>query len=511
MALASFLVTAQTITGAHSNYRCLITAQNFLNANANALDGTTFVDGGGNLIVYTDATKTTRVPIEVVRFVTGGAPEVEIWALSPTMQSSATFHIEADDTQVTQPPVTDPFGRNAVWPNRTFVTHQEQVDVIDSSGNRANGTASANVVNVAGKYGRANRFNDLDTNISIPGVLDIIGDFTQSIWINTNNINTSFQGALGDWGASGSERDSYMGVTNGGDFNWDGFNTAANRRAGVVANEWQLWSVSRTGSTVGIYKNGVLQGATFTDAGDSSTGNANIYIGALGDGSSNFFSGDIGKIEVSNDYSSPDRLLVDFQNQDSPETFWTSSNWTTDGGTGIGVTITETLSTYLDQVSTDISVNVNVAVTESLGAYEDSSIVTAIDDVNVTSVVTESLSSYQDLSAADVSINVNANVTESLPSFADSINTNIQQQAELVVTELLSFFSDSSDADILRSVEVAVTETLSSYSDSAAAGLPIRISNKNAIRVSRQNKTVNVASKTVKISVKRNSRITRVR
>jgi len=97
MAYAGFLRVLPTPTATLSGFVCLLNAGWFTQADASALDGTTFINGGGSLRIYTDATKTTQLPLEVVTFVTGITPEVQAWVRIPTYTGAATtVWVESD-------------------------------------------------------------------------------------------------------------------------------------------------------------------------------------------------------------------------------------------------------------------------------------------------------------------------------------------------------------------------------------------------------------------------------
>ena len=59
-------------------------------------------NGGGDMQVFSDTAATTRLPIEVVSFVTGGIPEAQVWVRTPSYTSGDTITIGRDDTQTIQ-------------------------------------------------------------------------------------------------------------------------------------------------------------------------------------------------------------------------------------------------------------------------------------------------------------------------------------------------------------------------------------------------------------------------
>ena len=108
-----FLITAPTVTGSHTDFSALLVTGSFP---LEAIDGgiKSFPNGGGSLQAYTDKTLTTQLPISVIRFVTGASPDIQVRVLEPQLITGRQIYIRDDEAQLTQPPATAPFGRNAV-------------------------------------------------------------------------------------------------------------------------------------------------------------------------------------------------------------------------------------------------------------------------------------------------------------------------------------------------------------------------------------------------------------
>ena len=65
-----FTATAGTITGTHSGFVGLFVTANFPTGSLSGANA--ILNGGGNLRAYTDSTKSTALPLEIVTLVTGG-------------------------------------------------------------------------------------------------------------------------------------------------------------------------------------------------------------------------------------------------------------------------------------------------------------------------------------------------------------------------------------------------------------------------------------------------------
>tara|TARA_R110000782_G_scaffold221866_1_gene308997 strand:+ start:670 stop:1749 length:1080 start_codon:yes stop_codon:yes gene_type:complete len=82
-----------------------------------AIDGgaTSVLNGGGNLKAYTDSTKTTQLPVHVIKFVTGVTPDILWRTRLPSVAVGSTIYVEADEVQTTQPAASAVYGSQAVW------------------------------------------------------------------------------------------------------------------------------------------------------------------------------------------------------------------------------------------------------------------------------------------------------------------------------------------------------------------------------------------------------------
>jgi len=293
-----------------------------------------FANGGGDMQAFSsaglpDEQPTGRLPLDIVTFVTGGSPSAEVWLLKDTYTAGDKITLGKDDTQTVQPAVAAPFGRNAVYVNEINRMHMESVTPIDSSGNQNSIIANA-VTSETGNIGNALRFNGSSSDIDLGDSILPVGDFTQSVWINPDDLS-GFQGIIGNW-VSPEDGRSYLGL-NGTSYNWDGYATSSNGRGTATALVWQMLTVTRTGNTVRILKNGVQQGNTITDSGAPNILH-NTFIGALGAGTSNFYDGLIGDNFLSDTYRDNNYMLDLFLNQSDPDNFGTSSEYieVTSGG-----------------------------------------------------------------------------------------------------------------------------------------------------------------------------------
>ena len=312
-----------------------------------AIDGglTSILNGGGNLRCYLDGTKSIQLPVEVVDFVTGVAPQIIIWGLSPLIVDLATVYIEADTVATAQPAVSAPFGRNSVWANYFYSTHD---GVTDSTGNHAisqvgGPTAGVNpwggesVLLASGQYGRAaiSSTNNDDT-------------LAFSFWQKPAGAGN--RSALGVFSSSANA--DYM--SNQG--NLAGFNYFHRRRGNnptsrpfsttsSVIGQWsKVDSVNRSNSLRSIYFNGGGRVDNTVSVSSSVSLNRLTY-GRVDDGTpSGSFVGELAELRVIKASPTNEVISTEWENQSDPASFWTTSAWEDQEGGGT-ITITESVST----------------------------------------------------------------------------------------------------------------------------------------------------------------------
>ena len=336
MAYAGFLRTLPTPTATLSGFVCLLNAGWFTQADANALDGTTFINGGGSLRIYTDATKATQLPLEVVTFVTGGTPEVQAWVRIPTYTGSATtVWVESDAVAIAQPAIGDIYGRNAVWSDYALGLHLESASgTLDSSGN-ATMTDFGTPSSVVGKIVDGVSLTAAGYNTTDVAQFNFTNGYKLSFWANISNLG-NFANLIGMSNNLRIGRNS-TGTTGllyhaGGANFITGYETAFT--IGVLKKYDLVWDES-DGSFV-IYADGLLTSATATTLTVPTT-SATCTI-MYRSGTQYVTAPIIDEYTFRNGKVSSDFITSEYDNQSSPSTFGTSSGWTTGGGGGVTVT-----------------------------------------------------------------------------------------------------------------------------------------------------------------------------
>ncbi len=340
MAYAGFLRTLPAPASTLGGFVCLLDTTWFTQADSNALDGTTFINGGGSLRLYTDATKATQLPVDVVSFVTGGTPEVKVFTRLPSYASGETIWIESDATATSQPVATSTYGSESVWQDYDMFTLD---GVTDRSGNKTftstdmATTASDSPIggNVADFNGTSSWFGHTQTGTSTD-----TSPFTIKAWIKpvsaTNQAGIAIAEAfLRNYGY-GLRTDSKIRgeiFYSGSSRNVDSTNTR-------TANAWNYTAYTYEGNTQqNVYLNGVY--STGTSNGRHFRRDVDLRWGKRADYSNSnirgWFDGEMSGMGVlkSNNELIQDDFDSEYANQNSPSTFGSSSGWTTGGGGGV--------------------------------------------------------------------------------------------------------------------------------------------------------------------------------
>lgn len=194
-------IPAAQISGNNSNFPVLLIDVNFP---AEMLDSgvNSALNGGGDVCFSEDSAGVTQLACEVVSLVTGAVPSAEIWVKLPTINTGAakTLYVWYKKSGETQPLVTDPMGRNAVWFDYKGVWHLNDTSWTDSSGNgndlTLTGTGSITADGVL-----LGASSDLRT--SNTASLTGLSTLQLSTWIKPNNTAGGLFGAVNGENGSG--------------------------------------------------------------------------------------------------------------------------------------------------------------------------------------------------------------------------------------------------------------------------------------------------------------------
>jgi hypothetical protein len=339
-----FTRTLPTITGSHTDLPVLLVAGSFP---ATAIDGgsNSIDNGGGNLRAYTDDTKATQLSIEIVSFVTGGVPNIQVWVKIPSAITGSTIYLEADGVATSQPAFTASFGRNSVWSDYEAVIHANETGTdgvfVDSTGKGHDTTlttgATLPTVTTSHPFGGA--WPDMDTSqamtLTDSGPMLNFSDLTLSFWAN-------FDSSVNSRGAFGSRY-------SGGDTNWVQMQTS--RKASIKQGSGEDGAGDSAAHSLGVnhyvvaafddvslvaYTDAIVTGSDisiFNLGGVNTPTNRPYRIGTYhANAAGARLDGRIGVLKAKRSKSTADLITTEYANQSDPDNWGTSSAWVDTGG-----------------------------------------------------------------------------------------------------------------------------------------------------------------------------------
>ncbi len=332
------------ISGSNVNFPVLLTQDNFP---TEMMDGGTnsAINGGGDVRFSEDAAGTVQLPCEVVSFVTGGTPSAEIHVKLPSMNTGAdkVFYVWYKKTGEVQPLVTDPYGRNAVWTDYAFVSHDG--GVTESATGAAMVDDGSGIV-AAGPWG-GSALTAPRQRVSDASAGDLTTAFTLQSWINGTGDGTYL-----------SRRDASTRQFQSGYFSGTIFlNTTGVDTVPLIYKPVAGWEkidiVINTPADVDFYANGVFEGNS-NRISITSQSTIPLRIGYRGNGGLGTvgwpYAGLIGECRMASGVLSSDWLTTEHNNQSSPATFATAG--TPEAVGGISLTINDAITGHMaDQVA----------------------------------------------------------------------------------------------------------------------------------------------------------------
>ena len=340
-------LTLPTITGSHTDFPVLLKEADFPTG---AKDGgaNSIANGGGDLVAYTSSAKTTQLPIEVVTFVAGGTPDIEVYVKIPTAATSNTIFIEADAVQTSQPAVTATYGRNAVWADYESVVHFTESgsgtsgEFADSSGNNVTGVVDAGVATQlstdmpwAGNWQSIDGSTDYIKLENSENLLDSSDLTVQMIWRHTHSLSGYNIGVIGNY--HNTQSNNYIQLTlksTGASMRAHDGSGSANVNTGVYSGSVVNYShFTMSGSAAQDYRNGSLRGENATIVGDGHFVTAKpIRIGSWYDlTNSRDIRMKFGRVRLRKSVLSADWIATEHANMDAGSNWVTVGTWA-DGG-----------------------------------------------------------------------------------------------------------------------------------------------------------------------------------
>jgi hypothetical protein len=482
-----FTYTLPTIAGSHTDFPVLLKTDDFPSA---AIDGTTNAlnNGGGNLVAYTSDAKSTQLPVEIVRFVSSGSADAEVWIKIGTAATSGTIYIEADSSQTSQPAVTATYGRNAVWSDYAAVLH-----LSESSGN---GTAGEFVDSTGNGHS-----GELTTGSSISGVST--AHPWGGSWLNFNGTeaitlassDSMLDGSnliLSAW-ANFDERSSGEGLfgnrSDSPDNNWIQLQSSARLFVKGATTEDTIDPTEFSGSTsllahaefekanrLEVFEDGVTLGSAATSIHSSNqagiTGASDYRIGTyFDDRSSRKIDGRVGEVRARASLLANNWKVTEYDNQSSSSAWGTVGTWADSGGGG-------TQSVTLDQITENETVFTSTVtagatnVTAGLLSEQETLFGLALStgiSISVGLIDASEFLFQADVSVAGPSITT-SQITESESLFDSSVVVGTSSITTSQITESESLFDSSGVVGTSSITTGQIDESESLFDSSVVVG-----------------------------------------
>lgn len=428
-------------------------------------------NGGGDVRICTDSAGTNQLPVEVVSL-DNVAQTCVIWTRKSTYAGTGELYLFIGKAGETQPAVTDPFGRNAVWVDFEYMFHFDSSgELVDSSG--AYSLSEFGVVSsIAGKVGGgADAQRDNANYHEVSGYAGVSGGAarTHSMWFKSNS-NAGFL----EYGTSATAQ-RYTVRLDGGRFRTEiaGSFTRTNN-TGFADNAWHMAVTKENGSGTfpsgnKLIVDGSVQGVnTGSNIALNTTPAVNLTFNNVFAINSNSQYDEYG-LRLFETTDATD--ATEYANQNDPATFYGTPTIQTTGGSGaVTAGVTEISTDAVESSSISISANITAQVTElNSNAAESSS---ALFTTTVSVSVTELSDNAGESSAVTITNQlVTANVTELSADFSESATASFSGSLSAIVTELAQNAAESSSVDISANISVAVTELAQDFADNANVNL----------------------------------------
>lgn len=335
-------ITMPTITGTHTDMPMLITEDDLPTGAYNGADS--FANGGGNLVAYTDSTKATQLPVEVVSFVTGGTPSIEVW-VKRSAATGNTIYLEADATQTSQPAVTSTYGRNAVWADYEAVWHMGATT--DSTGNGYDLTFAGTLpTDVTGKIGEGQETDgtgDYATFPSMGTLFDGGSDYEISSWVKSDDV-TSRRTIFHPRG----DRDVSLLVESGAAkiLIWAGANYTVTSSAVSNGTFHNVVASYDADGNIDMYLDGAPTGTSIASVNPWNVTDSN-YIGRQDASAGRYWDGTLDEIKVRTSLTDANFKATENDNQNTT-TWFSNDGWSDPAATGATVTDINTDEIVLD-------------------------------------------------------------------------------------------------------------------------------------------------------------------
>ncbi|RDE25136.1 hypothetical protein DV711_06160 [Motiliproteus coralliicola] len=302
-----------------------------------------FTNGGGNLCAYTDSSKTTRLPVHVLRLVTGTTPSAEVYVRVPLEQAGATLHFEADETQTSQPAVGAQHGRNEVWQDYIAVLLLNDLTYSDSTGNGHDATlvgTNGGLVTTAHPAGGDWLDFTKGGYLVLANSNSLLDNTEHTIQAMVNlDESSDIQGLVGNRSDSGSDVHWTQIQTSGRVYNKTTVEVRPTDPANPPLGETHWVALRQDATHIYSVRNGVALTSKAGTTGLALVGNDPFQVGSYYNNSSSYWmDGRVGGVRIRRSALADSWLLTEHENQSAPDAWGTVSAWADGGGGGTETT-----------------------------------------------------------------------------------------------------------------------------------------------------------------------------
>lgn len=280
---------------------------------------------GYDIAFFSDSNLTTQLNHELRKF-TATTGEVIFWVNVPTLQynSDTTIYMAYGNSEISSDQTS-----TSTWDSDYKLVAHLDTDLIDSSQSGRTLTNSG-TSDVAGKIDRGRSFDGASSVYAADSddFSSGAGDFTVQTWLNFINT-TSSRGIYGQY-VDGSNYSA--GFTTSSKGQWgqyvsgdEGPSPNLQSTSTFSNTTWYLWAVSRNGSSWEMSINGSSED-TATNSDTLTNLAAQFHIGKA---TTTYMYGDMEEFRwTKGAYRTLDWLLTEYNNQNSPSTFYTMGSET---------------------------------------------------------------------------------------------------------------------------------------------------------------------------------------
>ena len=321
MAFKKLVIASGQVSGAsHSDFPVLIQPSKMTGWEALTLAE------AESIRIYTDEAKTNEVAREVV----DDSPD-EIWVKVPTLTSSTELYVDYDGVRADYA-VGATYGRNAVWGDYEFVSHDG--GGTDSTGNHSP-TAGGGVTagGVTGKIGDATTFDGIDDHFDLGDSVLFDEQTSFQIWIKSpsaSDIQIAVQTEdTFDRRFTVFLRQDFDPKIVQGFYRDQGSNADYRLNTGssdIFDDTWRSVAMTVDGDN-GAYRyiDGSLNESVPVEDGETWGGftpNVGTYIGASIEFDRRYYNGDYDEVRIKSAALSPNWITTEYNNQNDVASFW---------------------------------------------------------------------------------------------------------------------------------------------------------------------------------------------